>query len=275
MSFTKKLIPLSTIAIVSDFLSSYETHASIDILLMYSMASGEAPDGSKLVKVKQWLMNTNKDSSSDPLSVLGKILESYMDSCPFQYLDGEELDKYWNYIEKIKKNLAENSFSYMNGKIHTSNLNSSTKTLEKLIKNLDIVAINQEFDRAIANVESSPREAVSAASNLLESICKIYIEQNNLKKPNKQDLKSLFTAVRKDLNITADTIEDEDILKIISGILSTVDGIASLRTHASSAHGAGSKMYKLQPRHARLAIHSSHTIALFLLESWSSKKNYM
>ena len=160
----------------------------------------------------------------------------------------------------------------MNGNVLSGNLNNSTKTLEQMIKNLDFISINQEFDRAIINVESSPREAVSASSNILESICKIYIEQNALTPPNKQDLKALFTVVRKDLNITTDTIEDEDILKIISGVLSVVDGISALRTHASSAHGAGIKTYTLEPRHARLAIHSSHTIALFLLESWNKKQ---
>jgi hypothetical protein len=47
------LIPLSTISLISDFLSDYETHASIDSLLMYTLATGEAPQGSKPVKVKQ------------------------------------------------------------------------------------------------------------------------------------------------------------------------------------------------------------------------------
>lgn len=267
------LIPLSTISLISDFLSDYETHASIDSLLMYTLATGEAPQGSKPVKVKQWLMNTNKDLSANPLKVLGRILEGYIETCPFQYLSEESLDNYWKAIEKIKKNLADNSLVYMNGNILFGNLNSSSRTLEQLIKELDVASINQEFDRAINNVESSPREAVSAASNILESICKVYIEQNKLEKPNKQDLKALFTVVRKDLNISTDSIEDEDILKIISGILSTVDGISALRTHASSAHGAGIRTYNLQPRHARLAIHSAHTIALFLLESWSHKKN--
>lgn len=265
-------IPLSTISLISDFLSDYETHASIDSLLMYALATGEAPQGSKPVKVKQWLMNTNKDPSANPLRVLGKILEGYLDDCPFQYLYGESLDAYWKAIEKIKKNLADQSLVYMNGNVLFGSLNSSSRTLEQLIKELDIASINQEFDRAIKNVESSPREAVSAASNILESICKVYIDQNKLDKPNKQDLKALFTVVRKDLNINSESIEDEDILKIISGILSTVDGISALRTHASSAHGAGIRTYNLQPRHARLAIHSAHTIALFLIESWVNKR---
>ncbi|MHA3114617.1 abortive infection family protein [Acinetobacter sp. ANC 4635] len=270
---SKNIIPFSTIGLISDFLSNYETHASIDTLLMYCTASGEPPSGSKPVKVKQWLINTNKDPLANPLGVLGRILENYIDTCPFSYLYSDSLDEYWKFIEKIKRNLADNALVYMNGNVFYGNLNNASKTLEQFIKDIDVASINQEFDRAISSVEVSPREAVSAASNILESICKVYIEQNDLIKPNKQDLKSLFTVVRKDLNIQTDSIEDEDILKIVSGVISIVDGIAALRTHASSAHGAGSKMYNLQPRHARLAIHSSHTIALFLLESWKTKKS--
>ncbi|MDC4272793.1 abortive infection family protein, partial [Acinetobacter baumannii] len=44
------------------------------------------------------------------------------------------------------------------------------------------------------------------------------------------------------------------------------------RTHASSAHGQGRKLYNIKPRHARLAIHSAHTLALFILETWDEKR---
>jgi Abortive infection C-terminus len=66
--------------------------------------------------------------------------------------------------------------------------------------------------------------------------------------------------------------EDQDLQTILTGMISIVDGIGSLRTHASSAHGAGRKPYKLEPRRARLAIHSSHTVVLFVLESWQKKQ---
>ena len=59
---------------------------------------------------------------------------------------------------------------------------------------------------------------------------------------------------------------------MLSGILSVVDGIGAFRTHASSAHGEGRKLYKLKPRHARLAIHSAHTLALFVLETWDENR---
>ncbi|WP_268594539.1 abortive infection family protein, partial [Escherichia coli] len=46
----------------------------------------------------------------------------------------------------------------------------------------------------------------------------------------------------------------------------------ALRTHASSAHGAGRKIYNLKPRHARLAINSAHTLTMFILESWDDRR---
>jgi hypothetical protein len=90
--------------------------------------------------------------------------------------------------------------------------------------------------------------------------------------PAKQDLKPIWTIVRKDLGFDPSTIEDQDLQTILSGMISVVEGIGAFRTHASSAHGAGKKHYKLEPRHARLAIHAAHTIALFVLESWRKKK---
>ncbi|WP_208595909.1 abortive infection family protein [Desulfohalobium retbaense] len=51
-----------------------------------------------------------------------------------------------------------------------------------------------------------------------------------------------------------------------------VAGIGAFRTHASSAHGEGRKIYNLKPRHARFTIHAAHAIALFVLENWNERK---
>lgn len=161
---------------------------------------------------------------------------------------------------------------YSKGGVISGNLISPTRNLDTFIQKLNITVLDHEFERAVKHVDSSPREAVSAASNILESICKVYLEENKISLPNKQDLKSLFEVVRKSLNISSEKLEDKDLLRIVSGIISVVDGVASLRTHTSSAHGAGLKQYNLQPRHARLAIHASHTIGLYILESWQLKK---
>lgn len=161
---------------------------------------------------------------------------------------------------------------YMRGGHIVTSLSAPTRTLEQFIQDRDIPSIEHEFHRAMENVESSPREAVSAASNILESLCKVYIAEEQLAKPAKQDLKSVWTVVRKHLGFDPSVVEDQDLQTILTGLFAVVDGIGALRTHASSAHGAGKKSYKLESRHARLAIHAAHTVALYVIESWDKRK---
>lgn len=154
----------------------------------------------------------------------------------------------------------------------TTGLGIPTRALSDFIRDHDYAAIDREFQRALDNVEADPREAISAASNIVESVCKIFIEDEELEMPAKQDLQGVWTIVRKHLGLDPSTLSDKDLQQILTGIISVVHGIGALRTHASSAHGAGRITYQLEPRHARLAIHSAHTVALFVLESWQQRK---
>ena len=122
------------------------------------------------------------------------------------------------------------------------------------------------------SVDSEPLEAISAACNILESICKVYIDDEQLSMPSKQTLRFLWKVVSQDLNFDPSKLQDDDLKKVISGLYSIVDGISALRTHGSSAHGQGRKMYKPEPRHARLAVNSAHSLALFILETWNHNK---
>jgi hypothetical protein len=174
--------------------------------------------------------------------------------------------------EKLAKILGKYELQYLSGGKVVGALGIPSKTLQEFIREGDVTAIDIEFSRALANVEINPREAVSAASNILESLCKIYIEDEQLDRPAKQDLKPLCLIVRKHLGFDPSRVEDQDLQTILTGLISIVEGVGALRTHASSAHGSGRKSYKLEPRHARLAIHSAHTVALFVLESWKKKQ---
>ncbi|MFO7459990.1 MAG: abortive infection family protein [Desulfatiglandales bacterium] len=142
----------------------------------------------------------------------------------------------------------------------------------EIIRARDLASINDEFERALRNMETNPREAISAACNVLESVCKTYIEDEGLEMPKKKDLQSVWNVVRKDLGFDPSNIEDRDLQEILSGLLAVVNGVGALRTHGSSAHGQGRLRYRLQARHARLAIHAAHTIAAFVIESWDYKR---
>jgi len=266
----RRIIPGPLLSAVAAIVSGRETHATLDSLFAYAGAPGDPPPGSKQAKALEWLRITNKDNSVQPLDVLGRLIENYMD---------EDIDPndYWGEDrvrdrEKITKALAQGELQYVRGGKVVGALGAPSRTLAEFIRDRDIASIDIEFSRALSNVESDPREAVSAASNILEALCKVYIGDEKLERPAKLDLKPVWAIVRKDLGFDPSLIEDQDLQTILSGLISVVEGIGALRTHASSAHGAGRKRYRLEPRHARLAIHAAHTVALFVLESWERKR---
>ena len=267
-------IPSPLISAVTDIVSERESHASLDSLFLHGGAPENPPAGSKRTKALAWLRLINK-VSNDPLAVLGRIIEGYMEELPPTGgpCDDSLSAAYTPDQEKINNALTYCDLKYMRGGRIVNSLGAPTRTLEEFIRDRDIPSIEYEFDRALENVESSPREAVSAASNILESVCKAYITEEQLDMPAKQDLKPVWTVVRKHLGFDPSVVVDQDLQTILTGLFAVVDGIGALRTHASSAHGAGKNSYKLEPRHTRLAIHAAHTVALYVIESWDKRKD--
>lgn len=273
----RKEIPAPVIAVLSENMPVVETHASLDNLFSYAEAPGEPPEGSKSVKVQAWLRRVNKESGH-PLVVLGRLIECYM-----ELPDIEDATSTWSGVPtvdvkkqfkaKLEAILSRCNLAYLTGGIISDGSSAPSRSLAELIKGRDIPSIDAEFNRALANVNSEPREAVSAACNILESIFKTYITDEKLEMPQKQDLQNVWKVVRSELGFNPGALEDDDLKKILSGVMSVVDGIGAFRTHASSAHGQGRKVYNLKSRHARLAIHSAHTIALFVLETWDERKS--
>jgi hypothetical protein len=266
----RRTIPSTLIAVCAEIVSHRESHATLDSLFMYAGASGDPPVASKHAKALEWLRKTNKDENIDPLDVIGRLIENYMEeeisSSDFIF-EVKTKDR-----EKLQKTLAQCELQYVRGGKIVGALGIPSRTLEEFIRDKDSSSIEAEFQRALTNVESNPREAVSAASNILESLCKVYIDEEGLEQPAKQDLKPVWAIVRKHLGFDPSGVEDQDLQTILSGMIAVVEGIGALRTHASSAHGAGKKGYKIEPRHARLAIHAAHTVTLFVLETWRKRK---
>lgn len=271
----RKEIPAPVIAVLSENMPEMETHASLDNLFAYAEAPGEPPEGSKPVKVQAWLRRVNKESDR-PLVILGRIIESYM-----ELPDAEEYGIFFGvpssdakirFEKKLSAILSHCNLTYFSGGIISDGSSVPSRSLGQLIRGRDIPSIDAEFTRALQNVNSEPREAVSAACNILESIFKTYIADENLEMPQKQDLQNVWKVVRSDLGFEPGSIQDNDLKKILSGMMSVVDGIGAFRTHASSAHGEGRKIYNLKPRHARLSVHAAHTMSLFVLETWDERK---
>lgn len=270
----RQKIPSFVIAVLSDVIPDIETHASLDKLFMYADAPGSPPDGSKASKVQEWLRRVNKDQSVDPLQILGLLIEDYMEGKPrFEVgYGGENSEENQERKQKIKSALTRAGLRYHTGGRISAGFGTPSRSLESILRERDLVSVEEEFDRALSSVEQNPREAVSAACNIVEATCKTYIEDEQLQMPKKKDLRQVWGVVRRDLRFDPSKLEERDLQEILTGLGAIVSGLASLRTHSSTAHAPGRTRYNIAPRHARLAVHAAHSLVHFLLETWEHRQ---
>lgn len=261
-------LPVPVCSIVGDVLGNFiYHHKTLERLFYQAGAVGEVPPGNCIVKCQSWLRRMHTEIA-DPAAVLGKVLEEFMEVDSSYPPDRQEDGR-----KKITDVLGRFDLSYHTGGLILGAANAlPTKSLKQILQARDLAGVDKEFERALANVEKDPPAAITAACSILELLFKVYIEDNAIEMPGDQSLKPLWRAASKHLGLDPSSIEDDDVKKVLSGLNSVVDGIGSLRTHVGSAHGRGRRVYRLQTRHARLAIHASHTSVSFFLETWDERK---
>lgn len=260
----------SIIGTLSPILAEAFTHSRLNDLFMAAGFPGEVPPGNKSDKVRSWLRRANAECD-EPLALLGEVIAEFMDGeLHPAFIEAQGGDP----RKKIRAALAKEGLSYQRGGlVFGAALSAPSRSLAERIKVEGTRAIEIEYERAYKTLESDPAAAVTAACAILESVCKSYLEAEGKPLPSKEVLQSLWTATADDLGLTPKQIVDDDLKRILQGLYSIADGVAALRTHAGSAHGRSpAKSYRLAPRHARLAVHAAHTMAMFVLETWEARK---
>jgi hypothetical protein len=234
---------------------------------MRAGAPGEPPGGNLVDKASMWLRRANDDSSVDAFSILGAVLEEFMD---VEAVTPDCIAK----RERIQGVLARFGLSYQSGgRIVDAAAGAPSRTLETVIRERDLVALEVELSRALNTVNSDPAAAATAACAIIESLCKVYIEDEHLEMPVDQSVKPLWRVVQRHLELDPASMAHQDMRKILGGLASIVDGVGSLRTHAGSAHGHGRDHFPLESRHARLAINAAHTLVVFVIETWEIRRS--
>ncbi|MDU0364936.1 abortive infection family protein [Rhizobium sp. 25PS6] len=138
---------------------------------------------------------------------------------------------------------------------------------------IDFDTVNRDLERAKKGVVDDPEDAITAACSLVESVCRSILVELKVEFPKKLDLAGVYKAVREPLGLspTKEGVADEisaDVRAVLSGLVNAVQGIGALRTHGGDAHGRERGFKRVDPRIARLAIHSASAVAVFLIETW-------
>ncbi len=141
----------------------------------------------------------------------------------------------------------------------------------------DAEYVTQQINLMESSIENSPHVAIGVAKELIETCCKSIFEERDLEYDKNWDLTKLMKATTKLLKLTPEDISNEakassSIKQILGSLSSVVQGIAEIRNEFGSGHGKNGKFIGLQPRHAKLAVGSASTLAIYLLETNQLKK---
>lgn len=263
-------IPNRVIGAVSSVLADhYYRHSALESLFMESGAPGTPPSGNCQTKCRVWLERCNQDSSCVPLEIVGQVIKEFMDLDPNS--SGNNVGEGQ---ARIRKSLVDSGLSYhANGSITLINTLPGVKSIEDMFKAGDFQSIEDDFSRTVLTIDSDPHAAITAASSVIESLCKTYIDVNDLEMPRKQTISQLWGVVRSDLGLNIDRELHEDQKKILQGLTSIIHGVGAFRTHIGSAHGRGFTPPPIDVSEARLAVNAAHTVVRFVMDRWSIAKH--
>jgi len=170
---------------------------------------------------------------------------------------------------RIRESLSKNQLTYqINGYVTLAGACITAKTLSDYLKQGDFASIEAEFARAITQLERDPQAAITAASSIVEALCKTYIDTFALDMPTVQSISPLWKTVQTHLGLNIDPTLRDDQKKILQGVASIIDGVGAYRTHIGSAHGRGVAPPKIKVAEARLAVNAAHTVVTFVMERW-------
>ena len=270
-------IPPAIIGTVAPLLAERYTHTELGSLF-YSTGFEGDPGGNKVQKCQEWMRWGNKDFPDEALERLARAIAEYMDAeLPIARPWASDTTTLPDPRDTIRDALAREGMSYHRGGVILGvALTGPSRSLADRLKTLGTQPLETEYQRAYAQVEADPPTALTAACAILETLCKTYLEAEGQPMPSKQVLGPLWAATSAHLGLSPKDLADVDLKQILSGLSSIAVGVAALRTHQGSAHGhtdaEPAKNYRLEPRHARLAVHAAHTMALFVLETWEARK---
>ena len=150
-----------------------------------------------------------------------------------------------------------------------------------LVKSESLEGISFDYIKEqISKCENKIREedyegAVTNARNLIESTC-LYLLESLSKDEYTYDgnLIRLYKRISNSLSLNPSSYSDENLKQILSGLISLISGISGLRNNFSDAHGGSpsQKKYKIDERHAILAVNSSKTICEYLYKTYEKQK---
>lgn len=128
--------------------------------------------------------------------------------------------------------------------------------------------IHELWQKALQRRSEDPEGAITAARTLLESVCKLILDELGESYPDDADLPKLYGKTAAKLTLAPSQHTEQVFKQVLGGCHAVVEGIGAVRNRLSDAHGKGKRSVKPAARHAELVVNLAGAMAVFLAATW-------
>lgn len=138
------------------------------------------------------------------------------------------------------------------------------------IQDIDFEYIQEQLDKCDEKLGAGDYDGViTNARTLVENICLYILDMTGTQYDHKGNLPKLYKQTAKVLNMDSSQHTEQMFKQILTGFVSVINGLASVRNIHSDSHGKSSQSYhKPAKRHAIFIVNSAKAVAEFLYSSY-------
>ncbi len=134
----------------------------------------------------------------------------------------------------------------------------------------------RRIERMETAVLKDPDAAIGDAKELVESVCKMILEEGGESPDKNLNLPALYKKTSKLLRLDVESVPasakgSAAAHQVLRSLAAAVQGMAELRNQIGTGHGR-TRRSPAEARHARLAVGSSKTLVIFLLDTWDIRR---
>ena len=216
----------------------------------------------------RWRYSTDKIVASNGTPMLKKILEDFID--PRRFNGDEKLVD--TVASEINQLIKYDGFALIkNGDIYkVANTNGSFIEAE-VVSTIGHEFVKEQIQKCQQKIASEDfNGAITNARTLCEAVFIHIIEAvEGVDVKNDGNIMNLWSRVKKALKIDLSKDEVPDfIFQILSGLSSSVNGLAGLSNNASDRHA---NKFNTKRHHAKLAVNSTMTLCDFLIDVFNER----
>lgn len=153
----------------------------------------------------------------------------------------------------------------------THALGNATQRIKAVAASLSSEHLYEDLRRLERVGDSEPGEAIGLAKEIVESCCKLILDDRGISYPEGAEIPKLLQLLRNEIKIMPEGIAEDaraarEIRQVLSSLGNIAHALAPIRNAYGKGHGRGRNFKGLEPRHARLAIGAASTFVDFVLD---------